>query len=76
MWILSFPFIMYEHKCYKLAAVKTSMSVSLRVAQLLPSHRSGTLNIKIHEHSAGRQNRKRPVPPLSLLTHCNFIALL
>lgn len=25
MWILSIPFIMYEHKCYKLAAVKTSM---------------------------------------------------
>lgn len=25
MWILSFPFIIYECKCYKLAAVKTSV---------------------------------------------------
>lgn len=25
VWIVSIPFIMYEHKCYKLAVVKTSM---------------------------------------------------
>lgn len=25
MWILSIPFIMYECKCYKLAAVKTTV---------------------------------------------------
>lgn len=64
MWILSIPFIMYERKCYKLAAVKTTMlHLYLWIfegctAPFHPRH-SEMLNNRIHEYSAERQNRKK-----------------
>ena len=77
MWILPTPFIMYERKCYKLAAVKTSMShlYLWGAALLLPTWHSEMLNNGIHEYFPGRKaGKEEKLQPCSS-ARCNFIKL-